>query len=63
MGLLLLLSVLLERESQVMNALCLSGLLLLAWRPTDLWDPGFQLSFAATAGIIYLGGPVHRILA
>jgi competence protein ComEC len=62
MGLLLLLSVLLERESQALNALCLSGLLLLAWRPTDLWDPGFQLSFAATAGIIYLGGPVAGFL-
>lgn len=62
MGLLLLLSVLLERESQVMNALCLSGLLLLVWSPTDLWDPGFQLSFAATAGIIYLAAPFTGFL-
>ncbi|HXJ77753.1 MAG TPA: DNA internalization-related competence protein ComEC/Rec2 [Candidatus Methylomirabilis sp.] len=62
MGLLLLLSVLLERDSQVMNALCLSGLILLAWRPTDLWDPGFQLSFAATAGIIYLAAPMTSFL-
>jgi len=57
MGLLLLLSVLLERDSQLMNALCLAGLALLVWSPTDLWDPGFQLSFAATAGIIYLAAP------
>ena len=62
MGLLLLLSVLLERESQVMNALSLSGLLLLVWSPTDLWDPGFQLSFAATAGIIYLAAPLTGFL-
>jgi competence protein ComEC len=62
MGLLLLLSLLLERESQAMNALCLSGLLLIAWRPTDLWDPGFQLSFAATAGIIYLAAPLTAFL-
>jgi competence protein ComEC len=62
MGLLLLLSVLLERESQVMNALCLGGLLLMAWRPGDLWDPGFQLSFAATAGIIYLAEPFALFL-
>ncbi len=54
MGLVLLLSVLLERESQLMNALCLAGLALLIWSPNDLWDPGFQLSFAATAGIISL---------
>jgi competence protein ComEC len=62
MGLLLLLSVLIERESQVMNALCLSALLLIAWRPTDLWDPGFQLSFAATAGIVYLSAPLTAFL-
>ncbi|HEV8436666.1 MAG TPA: DNA internalization-related competence protein ComEC/Rec2 [Methylomirabilota bacterium] len=62
MGLLLLLAVLLERDSQVMNALCLAGLLLLAWSPADLWDPGFQLSFAATAGIIYLAQPFTTLL-
>ena len=54
MGLLLLLGVLLDRESQVMNALALAALILLIWRPADLWEPGFQLSFAATAGIVYL---------
>lgn len=53
MGLLILLGMLLERESRVGNALGLAALLLLAWRPADLWDPGFQLSFAATAGIVY----------
>ena len=62
MGLLLLLSVLLDRDSQVMNALCLSALLLVVWRPTDLWDPGFQLSVAATAGIIYLAAPLAGFL-
>jgi competence protein ComEC len=54
MGLLLLAAMLLDRESQLMNALALAALLLIASRPGDLWDPGFQLSFAATAGIIYL---------
>ena len=63
MGLLLLLSVLLERESQVMNALALAALLLLLWDPGDLHDPGFQLSFAATAGIIYLGPPLAERLS
>src|SRR5262249_54547596 len=51
-------AILLQRDSQVMNALCLAGLLLLAWSPTSLWDPGFQLSFAATAGIVYLATPL-----
>ncbi|HET8575866.1 MAG TPA: DNA internalization-related competence protein ComEC/Rec2, partial [Methylomirabilota bacterium] len=58
MGLLLLLGVLLERESEVMNALALAALILLIWRPADLWEPGFQLSFAATAGIVYLAPPL-----
>jgi competence protein ComEC len=55
MGLLLLAALLLDRESQLPNALALAALALLLWRPGDLWDPGFQLSFAATAGIVHLG--------
>jgi len=62
MGLILLAGIMLERESQLPNALALSGLALLAWRPADLWDPGFQLSFAATAGIVYLGTPARTAL-
>ena len=58
MGLLLLGALLLDRESQLMNALALAVLVLLAWRPGDLGEPGFQLSFAATAGIIYLAPPL-----
>jgi competence protein ComEC len=54
MGLLLLAALLLDRESQLMNALACAALALLMWRPADLWEPGFQLSFAATAGIIYV---------
>ena len=54
MGLLLLAALLLERQSQLPNALALATLGLLLWRPGDLWEPGFQLSFAATAGIVYL---------
>ena len=58
MGLLLLGALLLDRESQLPNALALAGLGLLLWRPGDLWEPGFQLSFAATAGIVHLGPAV-----
>jgi competence protein ComEC len=57
MGLLVLGGIMIERESQLMNALSLAVLALLAYSPADLWDPGFQLSFAATAGIIYLAEP------
>ncbi|HEY7041413.1 MAG TPA: DNA internalization-related competence protein ComEC/Rec2 [Methylomirabilota bacterium] len=54
MGLLLLAAPLLDRESQLMNAVAGAALALLLWRPGDLWEPGFQLSFAATAGIVHV---------
>jgi len=52
MGVLVLGAVLLERDASVLNGLALAALLILALRPGDLADPGFQLSFAATAGIV-----------
>lgn len=52
MGVLVLGALLLDREASVLNGLALAALLLLAARPGDLLDPGFQLSFAATAGIV-----------
>ncbi len=57
MGVLLLLGLLLGRESNLYNSLALAALLIFLWRPGDLWEPGFQLSFAATAGILYLSRP------
>jgi len=52
MAVLVLAALLLEREAAVANSLALAALVILALRPGDLLDPGFQLSFAATAGII-----------
>ena len=40
------------------------GLLLLpAWHPWWVWDPGFQLSFAAAGGLLLLRHPVEEKLA
>lgn len=40
------------------------GLLLLpAWHPWCVWDPGFQLSFAAAGGLLLLRRPVEEKLA
>ncbi len=39
-----------------MNGLALAAIAILAVRPVDLHDPGFQLSFAATAGLVLAGG-------
>jgi competence protein ComEC len=44
---------LLERGSNPMNALAVSAVILLLWNPYALFDAGFQLSYAATAGLLY----------
>ena len=50
---------LLFRRSDGLNALGLAAILLLAINPYTLWDVGFQLSFAATLGVVLLA---HRII-
>jgi len=52
MATLVLGALLVERDTSVLNSLALAALVILALRPGDLHDPGFQLSFAATAGIV-----------
>ncbi len=42
----------LERSSVPINSLCFAALLILFCNPDDLFMPGFQMSFAAVAGII-----------
>jgi competence protein ComEC len=56
MAVLVLSALLLEREASVLNGLALAAIAILAVRPVDLHDPGFQLSFAATAGLVLAGG-------
>ena len=51
---------LLSLDAPAVNGLACSALLLLAFRPLDLDGPGFQLSFAATAAILLLAGPLAR---
>ena len=48
------------RPSDRWHFLALGALVLLAWAPTSVLDPGFQLSFAAVAGIL---GGVPRLRA
>ena len=52
MATLMLGALLVEREGSVLNSLALAAIVILALRPEDLHDPGFQLSFAATTGIV-----------
>lgn len=62
MAVLVLLGEALGREAGGLPALAAAGLLLLLWNPGNLWDPGFQLSFAATAGILTLTPPLGERL-
>ena len=55
MGGLFLAAGLLGRESRVWNSLAAALLVLLALDPGSLAEPGLQLSFAATAGLLHLG--------
>lgn len=54
MGLAVLIAALWGRRRQAQGILLLSAAVLLAINPQSLWQVGFQLSFAATAGIIFL---------
>lgn len=62
MGAAVLLAQCLEREPAVINSLALAALVILTARPGDLADPGFQLSFAATLGIVLAPLPRGPIL-
>ncbi len=54
MGFMLIVSLQIGRQYAVVPALFLSGLFMLILNPKILfWDMGFQLSFAATLGIVY----------
>ena len=54
MGGLTLVALLAGRPGHALNGLGLSALLMTAWNPWQLWEPSFQLSFAATLGLILL---------
>jgi competence protein ComEC len=53
---------LLDRELDALQALALAALALLAWSPASALDPGFQLSFAAVAGLALWATPLRRAL-
>ncbi len=50
-----------ERKPELLNILCVTVLLLVAVDPGMLLSIGFQLSFAAVAGIALLYGPLRRL--
>lgn len=53
MAYVILLSIIIERDADIMNSLAVAALAILLFNPADLLDIGFQMSFLATFGIIY----------
>ena len=62
MAILLLLAATLGRDRDPWSALSLAAVAMTAWDPNILWDVGFQLSVAATAGLMVLAEPLHARL-
>jgi competence protein ComEC len=58
MAVVMLLGRCLDLDSDLANLLGLAGSLLLLWRPSAIGDIGFQLSFAATLGILLFASPI-----
>ena len=46
-----------RRKGSLLNSLGLCGLLLLAWKPDDLFSASFQLTFASVTAIAVMGFP------
>jgi competence protein ComEC len=61
MGGLYVLALYFGRQAEARTSLLFSAILMTAINPNTLWDVGFQLSFAATAGLIWLVPPLERL--
>jgi ComEC/Rec2-related protein len=51
-----------NRRSDTLNALALSAGIILLINPNQLFQPGFQLSFIATLGLIRFSNPIYSAL-
>lgn len=49
------------KQHATYNALCSSAFILLCFDPNYLWDVGFQLSYVAVFGIVWLQQPVQKL--
>ena len=45
-------AILLDRRALTLRSVAISGIIILLWQPESLAEPGFQMSFAATAALI-----------
>ena len=63
MAVIYLISRIIERDRDLFNLLAFAALVLLLINPAQLWDIGFQLSFAAVASIVYLAPKWEHFIA
>ncbi|QOJ16893.1 MAG: ComEC/Rec2 family competence protein [Phycisphaeraceae bacterium] len=54
------LGLLFGRRLRLPSLVALSGLILLAWKPSQLFDAGFQLSFGVVLGLVHLSPVLRR---
>lgn len=54
-------AILLGRQREIYTALAMAAIIILLHDPGALWSKGFQLSFAAVLGMIYLRGPIENL--
>jgi len=54
----LLFSRVIHRQRDLINSFALSAVILLAWRPSDLFEASFQLTFASVGSIVIMAFPL-----
>lgn len=57
----LIVGAMLQRKSSPYNSLCLAALIIMVGNPSDLFSVGFQLSFAAVAGILMFASSLNPV--
>lgn len=55
------LSFITERKGNILHALSWAVIFILLWRPLDLFNAGFQLSFVVSLAIVTLAVPIYRL--
>ena len=62
MAVVYLVGLLLQRRAHLLNTLAVAAFIILVRRPLELFEPGFQLSFMAVAGIIFIYDRLSKLL-
>ena len=64
MAAVMLVAVMLDRRALTLRSVALAAIIILVWQPEAILSPGFQMSFAATAALVWvfemLGGSTRR---